>query len=170
MSACKFLSRPLPLKTWAVLERRYVSTPALYIKDDEAVLYGFSTPEALRLFQMLNGVTGIGPRTSLSLLSSLTPDSLIAAVATGDIDTLSRAPGIGRKGASRLVLELKGKLEKELAEMPTPAAQGDGEVISALMALGYSAAESRRAAAAIGRDGGLPLEERIRGALQQLAG
>jgi len=144
----------------------------LYIRDDEVVLYGFSTPEALHLFQMLNSVTGVGPRTALALLSSLGHQSLAIALATGDLATLTRAPGVGKKTAGRLVLELKGKLEKELAEVSTPVVVGnnDGDIISALMALGYSAAESRRVVASLGSVGQLSLEEKIRRALQQLAG
>ena len=84
----------------------------LYVRDDQPVLYGFASPEALRLFQMLNGVSGIGPRTSLALLSTLGPQSLITAVASGDVEALSRVPGVGRKSAGRLLLELKGKLER----------------------------------------------------------
>ncbi len=144
----------------------------LYIRDDEAVLYGFPNPEALRLFQMLNGVSGIGPRTSLSLLSSLGPQTLITAVATEDVSTISKVPGVGRKGAGRLVLELKGRLEKELIESPAMATGGSdsGDVLSALMALGYSAAEARRAVESLGSTGDLTLEEKIRRALQQSAG
>ena len=143
----------------------------LYIRDDEAVLYGFSTSEALGLFQKLNGVGGIGPRTSLALLSSLGPQSLITAVATGDVEALSSVPGVGRKSAGRLVLELKGKLEMELAVATALAGGGDeAEVVSALMALGYSAAESRRGVAGMGSVAGLSLEEKVRRALQQLAG
>jgi Holliday junction DNA helicase RuvA len=143
----------------------------LYIRDDEAVLYGFPDTESLRLFQMLNGVSGIGPRTSLALLSTLGPQSLAAAVATGDLDTLSRVPGVGRKSAGRLVLELRGKLE-DLEQVSAPGAAGsaEGEVVTALMALGYTANESRRMAASV-RDGAdMPLEERLRRALQQEAG
>ena len=143
----------------------------LAIKDDEAVLYGFASPESLRLFRELNGIGGIGPRTSLALLSTLGPQALVAAVITADLDSLTKVPGVGRKSAGRLVLELKGKLEKELAEAPGLAAVGeDGDVLSALMALGYSAAECRRAVASQGKADGLPLEERLRGALQQLGG
>ena len=144
----------------------------LYIRDDEAVLYGFSTPEALGLFRKLNSVSGIGPRTSLALLSTLGTQSLITAVATGDVDSISRVPGIGKKGAGRLVLELKGKLEKEFpAQSPASATDSEeGDVVSALMALGYSAAESRRMVASIGDRGDLPLEEKIRRALQQSVG
>ena len=142
----------------------------LTIREDEAVLYGFSTAEALRLFRELNGVAGIGPRTSLALLSTLGPQALVAAVITGDVDAISRAPGVGRKSAGRLVLELKGKLEREVAEFPQLAAVGeDGDVLSALMALGYSASECRRAVGSIRDAGGLSPEEKIRRALQQLA-
>ena len=143
----------------------------LYIRDDEAVLYGFSSQEALHLFQKLNGVSGIGPRTALALLSTLDPQSVIAAVVTGDVDTLSRVPGLGKKSAGRLVLELKGKLETEMAEVParTGGAE-DGDVVPALMALGYTATEARRVVAAMGSVDGLPLEEKIRRALQQMGG
>ena len=143
----------------------------LYIRDDEAVLYGFSSPESLRLFQMLNGVAGIGPRMSLALLSSLGPAGLITAVATGDLDSLCRVPGVGRKSAGRLVLELKGKLEKELVEVPVPAGSGDdGDVVAALMGLGYTATESRRMVAPLRTMGSISLEEKIRRALQQSGG
>ena len=143
----------------------------LYIRDDEAVLYGFSTPEALRVFQLLNSVGGVGPRMSLGLISALGSRAVVTAVATGDVETLSRAPGVGRKSAGRMVLELSGKLENELAEATALAGGSeDGDVLSALMALGYSAGESRRAVASMGDAGGLEVEEKIRRALQQLAG
>jgi Holliday junction DNA helicase RuvA len=143
----------------------------LYIRDDEAVLYGFSTPEALRVFQLLNSVGGVGPRMSLGLISSLGSQGVVTAVATGDVETLCRAPGVGRKSAGRMVLELSGKLEKELADAPALAGgTEDGDVLSALMALGYSVAESRRAVASMGDAGGLEVEEKIRRALQQLSG
>ena len=143
----------------------------LYFKDDEPVLYGFSTPEALGLFQLLNGVSGVGPRTSLSVLSAMSPQSLIAAIATGDVDALTAVPGVGKKAAGRLVLELKGKLETELAELPARTTGGeDGEVVPALMALGYTATEARRVLASMGTVDGLPLEEKVRRALQELSG
>ncbi len=142
----------------------------LYVRDDEPVLYGFSSPEALRLFQTLNGVAGVGPRTALSLLSSMGSQSLINAVASGDVDALSRAPGVGKRTAGRLVLELKGKLQGEMAPSLSQFGGEDEEVVSALMALGYSAVECRRVVASAGNGNELSLEERIRRALQQLAG
>ena len=143
----------------------------LYLKDDEAVLYGFSSAEDLRLFQMLNGVAGVGPRMSLALLSSLGYGALISAVAGGDLDALSRVAGVGKKSAGRLVLELKGKCSALLQPGGSPGVIGgseDGEVISALMALGYSATEARRGLSSVGHVDGLPVEDRIRRALQQI--
>ena len=143
----------------------------LFIKDDEAELYGFPTPEALRLFNLLNTVTGIGRRLSLALLSALGHQSLVTAIATGDVETLNRVTGVGRKSAGRVVLELKGKLERELAEVPVPTGGSDnGDVVAALMALGYTAAEARQAVASMGSMGDLPLEDRVRSALQEMAG
>ena len=143
----------------------------LYIRDDEAVLFGFSNAESLRLFHQLNGISGIGPRISLSLLSTLGPQSLVAAVVTGDLETLSRVPGVGRKSAGRLVLELRGKLEKELEEVPLMGVGADdGDVVSALMALGYTATESRRQVASLGNLAELSLEEKVRQALQKMGG
>ena len=93
-------------------------------------------------------------------------------MATEDVNTISKVPGVGRKSAGRLVLELKGKLEKELIESPAMTTSGSdsGDVLSALMALGYSAAEARRAVESLGSTGDLTLEEKIRRALQQSAG
>ncbi len=142
----------------------------LYVRDDEAVLYGFSSPEALSIFQMLNGVSGIGPRTSLAVLSTLGPQTVIEAIGTGDLDSLSRVPGVGKKSAGRMVLELSGKFsELVLAGAPALGGGDDGNVISALMALGYTATESRRTLASLDGLAGQPLEEKVRRALQQLA-
>ena len=99
----------------------------LYVKDEEPVMYGFTSPQALRLFQMLNGVAGIGPRTSMALLSSLGTGPLITAIVSEDVTSLSRAPGVGRRSAGRLVLDLKGKLSDMAAdEISLPGVGVDG--------------------------------------------
>ena len=138
----------------------------LRIRDDQPVLYGFPSPPALDLFLMLVGVSGVGPRHSLALLSSLGVQGLTNAIATDDIAALGTVPGVGRRTAGRIVLELKEKLE---ADLTAGAARGgeDAEVIAALMALGYSANEARRAVGALDKSGDLTLEDRIRQALQQ---
>ena len=143
----------------------------LYARDDELVLYGFSSADSLGLFQMLNGVSGIGPRMSLSLLSSLEPGELADAIAAGDVDALSRVPGVGKRSAGRLVLELRGKLPAVRAGRDGGAmSAGDDDAVEALMALGYGGPEARRMVAAQAGAAGLPLEERVRRALQGSAG
>ena len=139
----------------------------LRFRDDQPVIYGFNTPASLELFQLLNEISGVGPRLSLALLSALGPSPLHQAIVFGDIDTLASAPGVGRRTASRIVLDLKGKLDAdEFAAAPTQAAD-DGEVIAALVALGYSTNEARRAVSSLEMNPDLTLEDRIRLALQQ---
>ena len=141
----------------------------LRIREEQPVLYGFSSAPSLSLFLLLNSVSGVGPRLALALISSLGAARLHQAIATGDVDALNAAPGVGRRTAGRLVLELKGKLELQPDEMA--AAAGDvSEVIAALTALGYSTLEARRAAVNLEDSPDLTLEDRVRMALQQIAG
>ena len=138
----------------------------LRMRDEQPVLYGFPSPAALELFLMLTAVSGVGPRLALGLLSTLDAAGLQQAISAGDIPALSATPGVGRRTAGRIVLELKGKLEQSLAETPAMAASTDTEVVEALMALGYSASEARRAVSEGRNSAGLSVEERIRLALQ----
>ncbi|MFQ5861270.1 MAG: Holliday junction branch migration protein RuvA [Dehalococcoidia bacterium] len=142
----------------------------LQVRDDTLVLYGFASPEGLHLFQMLTGVSGVGPRLALALLSAMRPEELAVTIAAGEVQNLSRVPGVGKRTAERIVLELSGRLAKEVAELPVAAGTGDGDVVAALMALGYSASEARQAAAAAGSPTDAALEERVRQALQRLGG
>jgi len=139
----------------------------LRLRDEQPVLYGFTAPASLALFLLLNGVSGVGPRLSLALLSGLGPARLQQAIASGDVAALASAPGVGRRIASRIVLELKGKLEvDEAGAMPDQTAS-DVEVIAALTALGYSLNEARRAVSNLEPGPDLTLEDRVRLALQQ---
>ncbi len=138
----------------------------LQVRQDGVALFGFPTTEARDLFELLQGVSGVGPRQALSLLSVMTPETLVSAVSSGDIDMFERAPGVGKKTASRIVLELKGKLQGEWGLITETRQQG--EVIEALIALGYTSAEARSGARSVPEDGDLPLEERLRMALQHL--
>ena len=144
----------------------------LRIANDQPVLYGFTSPAALELFQATVGVSGVGPRLGLALLSGLGAAGLQQAITSGDVAALSGVSGIGRRTASRLVLELKGKLE--LAAGDTAAgsfpADSDGELIAALTALGYSTAEARRAIANLEKSPEQTLEERLRLALRGMGG
>jgi Holliday junction DNA helicase RuvA len=135
----------------------------LHVRDDAVALYGFATAEDLRLFEMLIGVSGVGPRGALSLLSALSAEGLSDAVSAGDASRLQQVPGVGQKVAARLVLELKGKLVGRAAASVSTGR--DDEVVAALVGLGYSQAEAQAAAASALSDGSLSVEERLRHAL-----
>ena len=142
----------------------------LHVREDSISLYGFASSEELTLFRSLISVTGIGAKLALTVLSALNPEQLVMAITSGDIDLLSQTPGIGKRIASRLVVELRGKLEKEWKEVGLPLAPENADVIAALTGLGYSVAEATRAISRLPDSGGLSLEEKITMALQQLAG
>ncbi len=117
-------------------------------------LFGFYSREEKRMYERLRTVSGIGPRTALSILSSLPLKDLSIALVAGDANALTRVPGIGKKTAQRLILELRDKVED--AELTgasigiSPAAQGaESEAIAALMALGYASSEAARAVSAV---------------------
>ena len=142
----------------------------LHWKEDSTALYGFTTSQELDLFKMLISVSGVGPKSALSILSTLRPDDLASAIINGDVDLITQAPGIGKKTAARVVLDLKGKLEKGWGGMVTGGpARDNAEVVTALTNLGYSTADANRAAAATAGSQDLTLEDRIRLALRHLA-
>jgi Holliday junction DNA helicase RuvA len=140
----------------------------LHLREDNISLYGFASNEELALFKNLISVSGIGPKLALVLLSAFKPGQLVMAITSGDTDLLSQAPGIGKKMASRLVVELKGKLEKEWKEVVLPVAPDSADVISALTGLGYSVTEATKAISKVPDSEGLSLEEKIKMALQQM--
>ena len=141
----------------------------LRIREEQPVLYGFPDDASLQLFTMLTGVSGVGPRLGLALLSALDAASLQLAVASGDAAALSAAPGVGRRTANRIILELRGKVDAIESDGVGAVSGGDGEVLAALSALGYSAAEAKAAVDAIPESDGLTVEDKIRLALQQFA-
>lgn len=137
----------------------------LQVREDGLSLYGFASRQELELFQTLLGVIGVGPRVAQALLSALGPDELRGAIAAERADILSRVPGVGRKTASRLILELRGKLEAPPSAMP----RAEEEVMAALTGLGYSVAEAEAAIRVLpGVE--MSLEEKIRLALQSASG
>ena len=143
----------------------------LHWKEDRVVLYGFLTQEGREFFKMLTSVSGIGPKLAMAMLSSLNPEGLASAILSRDIDLLTQVPGVGKKTASRVVLELKSKLEKGwggLAVSYHPTGDSD-KIITALTSLGYSAADATRAIAALSASADLSLEDKIKLALRNLA-
>lgn len=128
----------------------------LSVREDAMELFGFSTRDEKRMFLRLIGVSGIGPKTALGVLSALSVRDLSIALVTGDAQALARAPGIGKKTAQRLVLELKDKVSNEeltSSGAPVPAqkaaSNAEGEAIEALMALGYPASEAAKAVSSV---------------------
>jgi Holliday junction DNA helicase RuvA len=138
----------------------------LYIREDNATLYGFATPEELGLFQTLIGVSGLGPKLALVMLSAMSAEKLAIAIASGSADLLAEIPGIGKKTANRIILELKEKIGAGwLAAAPAELAEESADVLAALTALGYSVREATQAVASIPPDQQLTLEEKIKLAL-----
>ena len=149
----------------------------LHVGDGIFELYGFATQNELNSFRQLIGVSGVGPKAALAILSSSTPESLAMAVITGDEKALTAAPGIGKKIAQRIILELKDKLQKETAgglDLTSAGAAAAGAVTSkaaeaaaALAVLGYSAQETAMALKGIDTEQ-LSLEEIIRQSLKKM--
>ena len=139
----------------------------LHLREDNVALYGFASAEELALFQLLISVNGLGPRLALAMLSGMSAEQLVTAIATGSVDLLTVIPGIGKKVATRIVLELKEKIGAGWISTPvTLLAQENTDVLAALTALGYSAPEAARAVATLPPASDLSLEEKIRLALQ----
>lgn len=138
----------------------------LHLREDNITLYGFASSGELDLFKTLINVSGLGPRMALAMLSAMDTEQLVMAIASGNAELLTGIPGIGRKMASRLVLELKDKIGAGLISAPmAELAQENTDVLAALTTLGYSASEATRALASLPRDQELNLEDKVRLAL-----
>ncbi len=148
----------------------------LNVREDAMELFGFASQSELRSFKLLIGVSGVGPKAALSILSATTPQQLAMAVVMGDEKALTAAPGIGKKIAQRIILELKDKLAKEQGSfdagsggpvrMPTQDNKA-GEAAAALAVLGYGSQEISAALKGIDMEA-LPLEEIIRQSLKKM--
>lgn len=130
---------------------------SLNVSQDAVTLYGFLTPASKRMFLQLQKVSGIGPKVALSLLSTLPPDRLAHAVADGDAAALSKAPGLGRKGAQKIILELKGSIDLSQIEGATQAAAprpdtGSLQVVEGLVSLGWRQQDAEHAVREVCRD------------------
>ncbi len=148
----------------------------LHITENGIDLFGFADQGELNCFKMLLGVTRVGPRAALSVLSSVTAEQFALAVASGDAKTLSRAPGLGTKTAQRIILELKDKISKEQAaagismpEIPLMSSNSNAsEAINALVVLGYTQSEAAGVITKLNPE--LSVEDMIKHGLQKLAG
>lgn len=135
----------------------------LHVRDDALVLYGFATAADRDLFRVLLGAQGVGPRVALGILGVFSADALRRVVASEDVDSLTQVPGIGKRTAQRIVLDLKPRLADLEADV---VESSGGQVRQALEQLGYSSHEIRDALSQI--DSGSPVTEQIRAALQVL--
>lgn len=145
-----------------------------YVREDNISLYGFLTNEELRMFELLLQVSGIGAKSAIAMLSEITPSSFALAVISNDITKLVKIPGIGKKSAERIILELKDKLKAEQAigkteEVQVAVVQDDiiDEVIEALQVLGYNKKEIEKALEKLDRSN-LSVEETIKQTLKLL--
>jgi Holliday junction DNA helicase RuvA len=143
----------------------------LHLREDNATVYGFVSTEELELFKALINVSGLGPKMALAMLSAMDIEQLTMAIATGNAELLTGIPGIGKKMANRLVLELKDKIGAGLITAPaSQLAEENADVLAALTSLGYSASEATRALASLPRDQELSLEEKVKLALGYFGG
>jgi Holliday junction DNA helicase RuvA len=165
----------IPLSTWYEIERAgqggavrlFIHT---HLREDGIALFGFHSQREKLLFEKLIAVSGIGPRLARVVLSGMAADDLLAALAAGDLGRLATIPGIGRKTAERMVLELRDKVRELAAELPAREVPAGEEVVSALVNLGYKPAQAERAVAEARRNHpDAPFQDLLRASLSRLA-
>jgi holliday junction DNA helicase RuvA len=144
----------------------------LHVREDNLTLYGFGSTKELALFETLITVKGIGPKIGLSMLSAMDVEQLTLLIASGNAAMLTSIPGIGKKTADRIVLELKDKISASVSAIQElEAVQGNSEVMGALTSLGYSVSEATRAVSSLPpSSANQTLEEKIKTALQYFGG
>ena len=136
----------------------------MHVRDDAMLLFGFASPDERSLFDVLITVTGVGPKVALAFLSALAPDALRRAVVSGDVAALTVVPGVGKKVAQRVVLDLKDKLGGDVVVLEGPLV----DVREALLSLGLTPQEAAEAVGALSPDGDRSVEELLREALQHV--
>lgn len=136
----------------------------MVVRDDSMTLYGFATGDERELFDLLVTVTGVGPKVALSFLSVMSPEVLRRAIASGDVAALTVVPGVGKKVAQRVALDLKDKLGADVVVIDGPLV----DVREALLALGLSPQEASEAMVALPAEPDRPVEELLREALQHV--
>jgi holliday junction DNA helicase RuvA len=167
----------VPLSTYAALGELHTEVTLLihtHVREDALSLYGFLSSREKHFFEMLLGASGVGPTLALKILSGMSVEELVPAIRTGDVARLTRIPGVGRKTAERMVVELKDKLETVVVvagEKPAASPAGaEADVVSALVNLGYEQRNSESAVAEAKRSAGAGnFEKLLRAALQVLS-
>jgi Holliday junction DNA helicase RuvA len=167
----------VPLSTYAALGELRTEVTLLihtHVREDALALYGFVSSREKHLFEMLLSASGVGPTLALKILSGMNVEELVPAIRGSDLARLTKIPGVGRKTAERMVVELKDKLEAVAAETGKPAATSpagiEADVLSALVNLGYDGREAESAVGEAKREAGTGnLEKLLRAALQILS-
>jgi Holliday junction DNA helicase RuvA len=167
----------VPLSTYASVGELHAEVTLLihtHVREDALALYGFVSSREKHFFEMLLSASGVGPTLALKILSGMTVEELVPAIRAGDLARLTRIPGVGRKTAERIVVELKDKLESVAVEAQKPvaasAAGTEADVISALVNLGYEARTAESAASEAKREAGSSnFEKLLRASLQVLS-
>lgn len=140
------------------------------VREDAQLLYGFLTPADLQWFQTLISVNGVGPRLALAVLTRFSADELLTAISAEQVDLLVTVPGVGKRTASRIILDLRGKLPENLETPVSLAGVGNPDALEALQALGYTAAEARGALGHVKLPEDATVEDHIVAALRELGG
>jgi holliday junction DNA helicase RuvA len=167
----------VPLSTFAALGELHTEVTLLihtHVREDALALYGFVSSREKHLFELLLSASGVGPSLALKILSGMSVDELVPAIRGSDLGRLTKIPGVGRKTAERMVVELKDKLEAVVVEVERPAASSpagvEADVVSALVNLGYEARMAEKAVEEARKEaGGANFEKLLRGALQALS-
>jgi len=136
------------------------------VREDGQFLYGFESREELVLFEMLIGVSGVGPKAALAILSVARPAEVAGAIASGDAAALARAPGVGKKTAERLIVDLRGKIDRIGPPVSVASILRADDAQAALVALGYTASEAAAALRSAPQKGRASTEERVAAALR----
>jgi holliday junction DNA helicase RuvA len=167
----------VPLSTYAALGELHTEVTLLihtHVREDALALYGFVSSREKHFFEMLLSASGVGPSLALKILSGMSVEELVPAIRGSDLARLTKIPGVGRKTAERMVVELKDKLEGVAAEAEKPAASSpagiEADVVSALVNLGYDGRAAENAVGEVKREAGAGnFEKLLRGALQSLS-
>jgi Holliday junction DNA helicase RuvA len=167
----------VPLSTYAALGELHTEVILLihtHVREDALALYGFVSAREKHFFEMLLSASGVGPTLALKILSGMSVEELVPAIRGSDLARLTRIPGVGRKTAERMVVELKDKLEAVAVESEKPAPSSpagiEADVVSALVNLGYDGRAAETAVAEAKREAGTGnFEKLLRGALQSLS-
>jgi Holliday junction DNA helicase RuvA len=160
----------VPMSTFYLLPRTGDEVELLthmVVREDAQLLFGFLSAAERTAFRQLLKISGVGPKVALSVLSGLSVEDLAVAVASQDAARLTKVPGVGKKTAERLVLELRDKLPGAVSVTATAASLASGDVVNALLGLGYNEREAAAAVKPLAAD--LPLADAIRQALKHLA-